>query len=83
VRWPDYVKGVQFRFGNDSSGDPAVWIWLVLKDDVDIESPSVQAELSPVREAYRNAIQRAGIERWPYISVRTRSEAEALAGGAA
>ena len=44
VRWPSYVQGAQFRFGSDSSGDPAVWIWLVLNDDVEIESSSVQAD---------------------------------------
>jgi hypothetical protein len=83
VHWPDYVLWVEARIGTDSAGDPAVWVWLVVKDDVEIESPKVQAELARVREAYRNAIQKAGIDRWPYITVRTRSETKALVGGAA
>ena len=81
IQWPEYVLWSDVRLGNDSTGDPAAWIWLVLKDDVEIESGEVQDELARLREAYRNALQRGGIDRWPYISVRTRSEAIATGRG--
>jgi hypothetical protein len=80
---PDYVVGVDCRLDTDWSGDPAVRIWLVLNDDVEIESLAVQDELHPVRRGYHEAIQRAGIDRWPYIGVRTRSETKELITGAA
>lgn len=83
VPWPDYVFGADFRLGNDSTGDPAVWIWLLLNDDVEIESRAVQDELGRVRRAYLDEIQKAGINRWPYVSVRTRSETKNLIAGAA
>ena len=83
VPWPECVRGMSFRLGTDSTGDPAVWIWLMVEDDVVIDSAEVQAELATVREALQEAIQRAGINRWPYISVRTRTETKELVGGAA
>jgi hypothetical protein len=83
VPWANYILGADYRIGTDSTGDPAVWIRLIVKDDVEIESPTVQAELARVRGAYREAIQKAGIERWPYITVRTRSEVKDLIGGSA
>ncbi len=79
---PKYALGVDCRIGTDSTGDPATWIRLIVQDDVEIESPAVQAELDRLRGAYREAIQKAGVDRWPYTTVRTRSELKALLGGA-
>lgn len=83
-QFPAYVHGAILRLGNDHSGDPAVWIWLILEDDVDIESRSVQEDLFRIRGVIRDQLVLAGVTRWPFISVRTRTEqTELLTRGAA
>jgi hypothetical protein len=83
VHAPDYVLWVEYELFTDSTNDPAVWIWLVLEDDVEIESLAIHDELALVRRAIREALQRAGINRWPYVRVRTRTETKSHLVGAA
>lgn len=74
--WPDVeISGFELDYGSDSTGDPALWVWVILR------SPDVGFE---VRAAVRARIQRWAREShgsdlsWAYV--RFRSEAEALAG---
>lgn len=81
IERPKYLLGTDFRIGIDSTDDPAVWIRFIVPDDAEIESPTFQAETNQLREAFRTAILRAGIDRWPYITVRTKSEVKDRIGG--
>ncbi len=68
---PDGFRTVKFRFGEDSAGDPAVWIvFIVEKDDL---SPSREriAEIRRAGEAMKSEVRRTGTERWPYIAMET------------
>jgi hypothetical protein len=80
IHWPKYVMGLDCRVGNDSTGSPAAWIRFIVNDDLEIESPAVQSELAQMRGVFRKAIEQAGISRWPYITVRTKSELKELLG---
>ena len=89
VGWPDFVRGVQYELRNDWTGEPSIYIWLVLKDKVSIESSLARDDFNRARDAYRYSLRHAGITRWPYISIRSRSVADdrvgarSLSGGAA
>ena len=73
--WPPAVKGFELEFGEDSTGDPAVWVWLMIDDDV---SPSAEKirELGYFSRDLQSAIIDAGLSRWPYVRFRTRQPAE-------
>jgi hypothetical protein len=36
LKFPGYVRDFAVRFGDDSTGDPAAWVWLIVSDDSDI-----------------------------------------------
>ena len=80
------IKGVKFprgfvswesRFGQDSSGDPAVWIWVIVDDDA-ADDPGFTAESTRVSREIREALQRTGSDRWPYVRFRTATEQKSL-----
>ncbi|HWE93213.1 MAG TPA: hypothetical protein VG269_04500 [Tepidisphaeraceae bacterium] len=77
VRFPDQVLTWEFEFGRDSSNDAAVWIWLVV-DDAAASDDTFSAATTHLPRQIREAIQRAGLERWPYVRFRTASEQRAL-----
>ena len=76
---PDTIRDVSYRLDVDASGAPAVWIWVVI-DDAAASSRDFPAVAAGIRTAIRDALQKAGIERWPYVRFRTRSEQAELAG---
>jgi hypothetical protein len=76
---PDTVRDLSYRLDVDASGAPAVWVWVVL-DDAAASSRDFPAVAADIRDAIRNALQQAGIDRWPYVRFRTRSEQAELAG---
>jgi hypothetical protein len=63
------VKAVEVDFGEDSTGDPAVWISLTVDDEI---SPSQQriSELSDLARSLRDEILKTGIAYWPYVNFR-------------
>ncbi len=67
---PPDVRRVEFHFGEDSEGAPAVWITFVAGDDL---KPSKQkiADLQRVASEVRAAILRSETERWPYVEIVT------------
>lgn len=70
----DTVLTFDFEFGRDSTGDPAVWVWLILKDGVTVDGPGIQLKLYDVRDAIRKEFTAAGITDWLYASVWGRAE---------
>jgi hypothetical protein len=78
VRFPAGVLTWEFEFGRDSTGDPAVWIWIVV-DDTAANEPGFDREANLLPRQIREALRKSGIERWPYVRFRTASEQKALA----
>jgi hypothetical protein len=84
--WWDYrdlVPSFDFQIGDDSTGDPAVWVWLVLDDGVNVEAAQTRARLDQLRGQIHESLRRAGITRWPYVRMQTRSDQKAALDGAA
>jgi hypothetical protein len=73
--WPPAVKGFELEFGEDSTGDPAVWVWLMIDDDVSPPAEKIK-ELGRFRRGLVSAIMDAGLSHWPYVRFRTRQSEE-------
>jgi len=74
----DWIPTFDYELSDNWLGQPVVWLWLVLKDDVlkddiDIENPVTQEGLQRIRSAIRREFQEAGIERRPNMSIRSES----------
>lgn len=69
-RLPDGVRRVDFHFGEDSEGAPAVWITFVTQDDLKPSKAKI-AELQRVMNDVRSQVIRSGTERWPYLEITT------------
>ncbi len=74
----DWIPTFDYRLGKDWSGDPAIWVRLVLEDNVAIEAPRTREGLSRLRLLIRARLQEVGIDWWPYVNVCKRSEVNAL-----
>ncbi len=72
---PEYAVGKRLRLDLDSTGERAVWIWVVLSDDKE-DLPS--EEVAEIRNSIRNALKGAGIDLWTYLRFRTESEQSKL-----
>jgi hypothetical protein len=70
VRLPEDVRRVEFRFGEDSTGAPAVWIVFVAHDDLK-PSKSKIASWQRVAEEVRSIVH-SQTSRWPYIEIATQ-----------
>jgi hypothetical protein len=65
---PPDVRRVEFRFGEDSAGAPAVWIVFVAKNDLNPTEATISA-IRRVAEGVRSEVRSTGSERWPYIAI--------------
>lgn len=71
-RLPAAVKDWHVETGEDSTGDPAVWVWVTLKDDVDWD---VRQRLrTSVRDAVHRNLRRT--EPWVYVRFRGADETD-------
>jgi len=69
--WPEGIRNVGFRFGEDSAGSPAVRIVIVADDDLNPAKERLAA-IDRLAEAVRSDIRAMGSERWPYIVIETQ-----------
>ena len=73
IELPPFVTEIRHVLDNDWSGDPAVLIWVILRDDI-AESAEILKHTKPIRSTIVQALRDAGIDRWPYVHVRGQSE---------
>jgi len=78
---PSGVRRVQFRFDDDSMGDPAVWIELVADEDLNPSNEKLDA-LRRVIDEVKAAIRRSDTARWPYSKILTEPVNDAAARSA-
>ncbi len=66
---PDGVLGFEFQFGEDSTGDPALWIWFDVLDDL---APSKQklTAYGSLAKAVKNELREKRISYWPFVRFR-------------
>jgi hypothetical protein len=69
-RLPEGVQRVEFHFGEDSEGEPAVWITFVARDDLKPSKAKI-SELQRIINEVRSQVIRSGTERWPYVEIAT------------
>ena len=77
VQFPDFVLSWDFELGADSTGDPAVWVWVIVKDDA-TDRPDFTRLSTAVERKIREALNDAKVGRWPFVRFRTASEQRAL-----
>jgi hypothetical protein len=77
IRFPDFVLGFDYELGADSMGDPAVWIWVLVKDEA-ANRADLTASSTEMERRIREALNAAGSTRWPFVRLRTASEQRAL-----
>ena len=67
--FPYGIRQFDLEFGEDSTGDPAVWIWFPIDDDPDPSKEKLSRLNRLVRQT-RDMIREYGITRWPYVNFR-------------
>ena len=79
-KFPRYVVDFRTLLGVDSTGDNAVWIWVIL-DDSTPEARRRHASLEPIAVQIRSAIQQTlgdasefKLDVVPYVRFRLKSE---------
>jgi hypothetical protein len=72
---PESVRTFKIEFGTDSTGDPAVTIWLIVDDDPNPPKRVLDQTTKFVREAEHDLLD-LGLHHWPYIRFSLASEAE-------
>jgi hypothetical protein len=77
VRFPDAALTWVCEFGQDSTGDPAVWIWVIVDDEA-ADDPAFTNTTIHLQRDILIALQKAGIDRWPYLRFHTASEQKEL-----
>jgi hypothetical protein len=77
ITFPDAVLTWNFELGADSTGDPAVWVWIFV-DSETATSENFTQLANDIQHRVRESLTTAGVMRWPYIRFRTASEQRAL-----
>lgn len=78
ISLPHYVREVKYELDEDWTGDPAVYIYLILADEL-TQEPGYQDDVLRVNQEVSNAVFASGTDRFPYVRVRTVSEERELA----
>ena len=73
IKKPPFVENWSIHLDADSSGDPSVWIWVVISDEL-LNSSSLKEESDKLNEEIGAALRKNGIQRWPYVRFRAKSE---------
>lgn len=67
---PPGVHRVEFHFGEDSEGAPAVWITLVADDDLRPSKEKLAAIQRYIKEI-KSRVLHSDSERWPFVEIAT------------
>jgi len=63
----------RYEIGHDSNGYPAVWVWIVVPDEV---AANARPELVGLSQRLETLV-RGGGRYWPYVFFQSASEQEA------
>src|SRR5687767_3742426 len=67
------IRRFEVEADHDHTGDPALFIWVLL-DDGTPEEEFRWSALRPFEEAIREAVFASDDPRWPYVRFRTEAE---------
>jgi len=68
-QFPYGIKGFDLEFGEDATGDPAVWISFPIDDDLH-PSKEKLSRLNKLVQQTHDMIREYGVSRWPYVRFR-------------
>ena len=68
-KFPQGVLTWNAEYGEDSTGDPAIWIWFHFKDQDNISQDKIH-ELTDFVQTVRSDLLDGKIDRWPYVGYR-------------
>ena len=71
---PESVRDFRIEFGTDSTGDPAVTIWLIVDDDPNPPKRVLDQTTKFVRETEADLMQ-LRLHHWPFVRFALASEA--------
>ncbi|QGJ70670.1 Hypothetical protein PBC10988_23680 [Planctomycetales bacterium 10988] len=77
---PKYVQELRFQTGSDSTGDPGIWV-LVIVNEKATDSKLFSSISRQVRDLLFGTIQDLEVDYWPYINFRSESEQRAIEQG--
>jgi hypothetical protein len=70
---PNWVREMVFETGDDSSGAPAIWIWVEVEDEA-AEEATFYENFFLFKSRLEAVVRKISPELWPYIRMRTVSE---------
>jgi len=70
---PSEIKGFNVVFGEDSTGDASVWVWLLVPDDLHPQRDRV-TELRKFADLVRDKLIDAKLTHWPYVQYTANAE---------
>ena len=71
---PESVSGFRIEFGTDSTGDPAVTVWLTVDSDPNPPRHVLDQTTKFVRETERD-LMKLGLRHWPFVRFGLAAEA--------
>jgi len=72
---PDGLRSFAVELGDDSTGDPAVWIAFFVEDDLKPSKKKID-ELNRVSDLVTSLLLREVPQRWPYVVFREPAKIE-------
>jgi len=66
------LTDVRIESGKDQTGDPALWVWLILREAA--FRKNARPALRQMEEAVRRRVSSVDPSIWPYIRFRTDAE---------
>jgi hypothetical protein len=70
IKMPAEVLSFDFNFSEDSTGEPAVWINLHVKEDYDPSTAKIDRFVAIKKEIARKILD-AQMQSWPYVRLVT------------
>ena len=74
--WPEEVKGYDVEFGSDWEGDPAVYVRLLVDDDLRPSEEKLE-RVGRFKDAVRDALLDAELSHWPFVRLRAAQPSRA------
>ncbi len=78
VTFPHFVLGIDYTLDTDSTGDPGIWIWVIIPDDFDPDTSEFWQFAAQFRKEVWGALAAVKSSRLPYVRYRLLSEAVGL-----
>ena len=67
---PDFVKGYKVSTGEDSTGDPTLYVDVLLAPTREIASDATVARWTSFTDLLQEALLQLRLQRWPHVRVR-------------